>query len=174
MIRLAGRAGAVAGLAGFLMVAAVSAQDLETLENPDLGISLGVPAEWRSLAIPTGMMSSSQIRNEMGQPEGMVTLAVVDMEGKSFAEMSAEAKAGAERRSAEGDIHLFEEIEHSAGPAYMTTRRTTKRDKTQVVQAFIIEAGGKVFRISCASPLSTEPDRLLGLYRAIADSFAVL
>jgi hypothetical protein len=161
---------AIAGLGSLLLVAAASAQDLETLENPDLGVSLDLPVDWTSLAHPAGMLSSSQVRNEMGQPEGQVTVSVVDMAGKSFAEMAAEAEAGAQRRSTEDDVHLFERIEHSAGPAYMTTRRTTKGDKTQVVQAFHVEAAGKVFRVNCISPLSTEPDRLLGLFRAIADS----
>jgi hypothetical protein len=153
-----------------LAATGVLAQELETLDNPDLGVSLDFPVDWRSLAHPAGLMSSSQVRNEMGQPEGQVTLAVVDMAGKSFAEMAAEAEAGAQRRSTEDDVHLFERIEHSAGPAYVTTRRTTKGDKTQVVQAFHVEADGRVFRVSCVSPLSTEPDRLLSLFRAIADS----
>ena len=32
---------------------------------------------------------------------------------------------------------------------------------------------GKVYRINCSSPLSTEPDQLLDLYRVIAASFSV-
>ena len=173
MIGLAGKAGVVAALVGLLAGLPASAQDLKTLNHTDFGISLDLPAEWTSLQHPAGVMSSSNVRNQVGQPLGMVILAIQDLEGKSFDELMADSKAGAERRNSEGDVHLFETLEHPAGPAFVTTRRTTKREKTQVVMAYYIEAAGKVFRINCASPLSTEPDQLLELYRAIFDSFSV-
>jgi hypothetical protein len=173
VIGLAGKAGVVAALVGLLAGLPASAQVLKTHNHTEFGVSLDLPAEWTSLQHPAGVMSSSNVRNQVGQPIGMVTLSTQDLEGKSFNELTADSKAGAERRNSEGDVHLFEPLEHSAGPAFFTTRRTTKGDKTQVVQAYYIEAAGKVFRINCASPLSTEPDQLLELYRAIVDSFSV-
>ena len=162
------------GLAAASWAAAARAAELKKVENPAAGFSIGLPQGWRSIPLPTGLIGMAAERNERGQPVVTLNVSQPDLAGKSFAALLEEERARVERMSKPGDEHQLATLEHAAGPAFRTTRRTTTNSgQVQAVQAVYLEAGGKVWLLNWVVPPSDEPDRFEELSLAVVESFSV-
>ncbi len=150
------------------------AAEFETIKNPTAGLSIDLPTGWRSVPLPTGLIASAAERDDLGRPEVSFNIGQPDLGGKSFAALREEQRAGAERRSKQGDLLTLIELEHAAGPAFRLTRRTTTSDGlVQVVHAVYVAAGSTIWLLNWIVPPSNAPDRLDELFLMVTASFRV-